>query len=72
MSRAQCCPVCGGRGKVQPGFYTPETGSMTTGAAWETCRSCSGSGLVWDGIISVPSPRIQKKETSWKPSESES
>ena len=46
MNRAQMCPICGGKGKTPPGFYTPETGSMSTSAAWETCRGCSGSGIV--------------------------
>ena len=48
MSKAQCCPVCGGRGLVPPNFYSPGLVDSVTNAAWETCRSCHGSGLVWD------------------------
>ena len=45
MSKAQCCPVCGGRGIVPAGFYNSEL--VTTSASEEACRSCRGSGLVW-------------------------
>lgn len=39
------CPVCTGRGLVPAGFYSrlPITG------ADEGCRSCDGTGVVWDG-----------------------
>jgi hypothetical protein len=41
------CPVCGGKGIVPNGFYssTEETWS-TTSVTPETCRSCSGSGII--------------------------
>ena len=43
----EVCPVCHGRGVVQNGFYSTNTGywsSTTTGT--ETCRSCMGKGYV--------------------------
>lgn len=39
------CPVCEGRGNVPPGFYDRPT--MTTSPILETCKSCSGIGIVW-------------------------
>lgn len=41
-----CCPVCGGRGWVMPGFYNP-WGLLGSNVADETCRTCSGSGVLW-------------------------
>lgn len=40
------CPVCLGRGFVEPGFYFLG-GCSTTSASNETCRSCNGSGIIW-------------------------
>lgn len=43
----EVCPVCHGRGVVQHGFYSTNTGywsSTTTGT--ETCRSCMGKGYI--------------------------
>lgn len=44
------CPVCLGRGHVDSCFYL----SSPLGASWssnntafESCRSCSGTGVVW-------------------------
>jgi hypothetical protein len=42
-----CCPVCGGRGWVQPGFYHNPWGASGCNISNETCRSCSGTGVVW-------------------------
>lgn len=43
------CPVCNGRGTVALGFYqripSPFTSSSTN--EQESCRACSGSGIVW-------------------------
>jgi DnaJ-class molecular chaperone len=40
------CPVCGGAGQVQAGFYN--IGAAATGSTVpETCRACGGSGIVW-------------------------
>jgi DnaJ-class molecular chaperone len=41
------CPVCGGKGAVQPGFYSLFGWLGTTVAPPETCRSCDGSGVIW-------------------------
>lgn len=42
------CPVCGGNGLVQSGFYSSATGYWTSSSAstTETCRSCFGKGYV--------------------------
>lgn len=43
------CPVCNGRGFVMAGFYSSFTGEFTTSAIeQETCRTCNGSGIIWD------------------------
>jgi hypothetical protein len=43
-----CCPVCGGNGMVAGGFYNQIGGVWSTGGtATETCRACSGTGIVW-------------------------
>jgi DnaJ-class molecular chaperone len=42
-----CCPVCGGRGWVQPGFYSPWGVMGSNIPPNETCRSCGGSGVLW-------------------------
>jgi len=42
------CPVCGGNGQVAAGFYNQSTGAWSgSGAAFEACRSCDGTGIVW-------------------------
>ena len=42
------CPVCGGNGMVPNGFYRQTSGQWSSGdLSNETCRSCSGSGVVW-------------------------
>ena len=43
-STAQSCPVCSGRGQVESEFYN---NGVPTTAMYVTCRSCSGSGVVW-------------------------
>ena len=41
------CPVCGGTGRVQEGFYSSTTGSWSSNATGsEQCQSCSGAGYV--------------------------
>ena len=45
MSKPYLCPVCEGRGSVPPGFYSPGTTYDVTQR--ETCRTCSGMGIVW-------------------------
>jgi hypothetical protein len=42
------CPICGGTGKVQAGFYDQFGGAWsTTSISPEPCRSCNGTGIVW-------------------------
>jgi DnaJ-class molecular chaperone len=46
------CPVCHGKGIVPNGFYSStEKQWNTTSASPEQCRSCSGSGIVWNVTI---------------------
>jgi len=42
-----CCPICQGRGEVPPGFYI---GSVFTRAISETCRTCQGTGVLWESL----------------------
>ena len=44
------CPICGGKGKVQNGFYSVMGYGSTTNASPENCRSCNGTGIVW-GLV---------------------
>ena len=45
------CPVCEGRGVVEEGFYNPpmshEYRPTSTAPIAETCKSCSGQGILW-------------------------
>lgn len=41
------CPVCNGTGLVPLGYYQTEPYITTTGISNESCRTCSGSGIVW-------------------------
>lgn len=41
------CPVCEGRGTMQHGFYSHGINS-TTAINYETCRTCGGTGVLWD------------------------
>lgn len=40
------CPVCEGRGTVDAGFYSGQSGYLLS-TSRETCRSCMGSGILW-------------------------
>jgi len=42
-TRAQICPVCGGKGSVPECFYM---GTLGTPTGSTTCRSCEGRGYV--------------------------
>lgn len=43
------CPICGGNGLVDCGFYSQTSGKWSTSSTTpETCRSCGGSGIVWE------------------------
>ena len=42
------CPICGGNGQVQNGFYRQIGGQwLSSDCTPETCRSCNGTGIVW-------------------------
>ncbi len=49
MIFTQKCPICEGHGLVEAGFYQHSAGSeyMTSNCAEETCRSCSGTGIIY-------------------------
>ena len=43
------CPVCGGNGLVPNGFYNQYSGDwITSSVIPEMCRSCNGTGIVWE------------------------
>ena len=44
--KAAICPVCGGNGIVDEGFYRQTSGQWTSAGGVETCRSCDGKGWV--------------------------
>lgn len=55
----QKCPVCEGKGIVPPGFYNLNvpftTNTITTTAkSAETCRTCQGSGVIYNPEYSCP------------------
>jgi DnaJ-class molecular chaperone len=45
-----CCPVCGGRGIVIPGFYNVYPDQTGIFMNPETCRTCGGTGIIRDGV----------------------
>lgn len=49
-ARPHQCPVCFGVGNVPGGFYlrVGVTEWSSTSCAPEPCRSCGGSGIVWE------------------------
>ena len=47
MTHTECCPVCGGNGLVQQGFYLSVTGHFASNTTqFEQCRTCLGQGYV--------------------------
>lgn len=43
------CPVCLGKGIVPNGFYLyPHNQWFSSSTSPEKCKSCQGSGVVWD------------------------
>jgi len=43
-----CCPVCGGNGIKDEGFYLTTTGQWTsTAIKYVQCKTCNGLGMVW-------------------------
>jgi len=50
-ARPHRCPVCGGNGLVDAGYYLRSGQSSTTVTGStnpETCRSCQGKGVLWE------------------------
>ena len=45
-TRPYMCPVCGGRGIVQNGFYMIYVDTTYSSTA-EQCRTCNGRGVIW-------------------------
>ncbi len=41
------CPVCGGRGLVNSGFYSGQQYSNSHNTAQEPCKSCNGTGIIY-------------------------
>lgn len=60
-----CCPVCGGRGTVPPDFYSQL--GQSTSAARESCRSCAGTGIVWDAWSPQPAAPQPAPLQPWSP-----
>lgn len=53
--QALCCPVCGGNGIKDEGFYRSTSGMWTSsGIRRVTCRSCNGKGYV---VVDTTTPR---------------
>ncbi len=42
------CPVCEGRGQVPAGFYHTYHSGTVVNTCPETCKSCSGKGVIFD------------------------
>lgn len=47
MSKPYKCPVCDGIGQLPIGFYNPYSTGSTASAIQETCKTCSGQGIIW-------------------------
>lgn len=63
MTQAQCCPVCGGNGIKDAGFYRSTTGSwISSRVQLVTCRSCEGKGYIV--IPDTPAPTYQFQRTT--------
>lgn len=51
------CPVCNGKGFVPNNFYNIEPNVenySTNSTSTEICRSCRGTGIVWEPVNNVP------------------
>lgn len=56
MATPHKCPICSGRGTM-PGSFYGDNGPA--GLCEVTCRSCGGSGIVWDyssPTLTIPIP----------------
>ena len=45
MAEVHVCPICGGSGRVPPGFYDIMAEEEVEGSP-EGCRSCAGRGII--------------------------
>ncbi len=57
----QKCPVCGGRGIVEVGFYQAsrsQPASINSSVAPEQCRTCGGNGMLDTGEKQIKPTRI--------------
>lgn len=52
MSIPHTCPVYYGKGLVLAGFYDQPNLNETI-TTFEQCRSCTGTGVVWNSSVSV-------------------
>lgn len=41
------CPICRGNGIVPKGFYTATGDSWVSDGIAESCRACTGTGIIW-------------------------
>lgn len=50
MGQPYKCPICNGTGTVPNGFYNQNLDGWYTSTTTrdETCRSCNGTGIVWE------------------------
>jgi hypothetical protein len=54
-----CCPVCLGVGTMPAGFYDQSGSNACT--ARETCRSCDGTGILWEITPGEPGSKEEAK-----------
>ena len=58
MAKPYLCPVCLGRGTVGEGFYQQGDVASSSAICRETCRTCQGSGVLWDYTDCQPAPGL--------------
>lgn len=58
------CPVCEGRGKMLATFYGESTNEMS---GLVNCKSCYGTGIIWDFSTTPYVPYIQPTITPIHP-----
>jgi len=74
MAFPYACPICFGRGFVDASLYTssaPDGTSTSVDTRTAQCRSCNGTGIVWDYTVvslrpAFPRPLIT--DPPWGPS----
>ncbi len=60
------CLVCEGRGIVSNGFYSfgYEPTSSTSPVTPEVCKSCNGTGIIWE-VEEWPNIKVPKGDYTW-------